>query len=194
MISFIRNLPALQVGQHHVTGYDTIWIRQALVQAARRAGREQFPFIDDIYEGVVSYLECKCPLRLLKLEDLYLRIEYMLKTIGYETIAQALAPIAPPITISLEHVATKASSGFELAFYTELTKELRELKDIGVQDVYFSQVRESVCILLQAQQWDGQCQQLENELLQFLTKVGTTPTRQGSRIRLMITKNSLLDS
>ncbi len=193
MISFARNLPAIQVGQHHVTGYDTAWIHQALTEAAHRAGQSQLPFIEEIYEGVVDYLECKCPLRLLKLEDLYLRIEHMLKKIGCEPVAQALRPLAPPVTISLEYAALKAHHGFELAFYNELLKELRVLQKAGVQNVYFSQVRESVCILLQTTHWDTQCQQLEDELLHFLAKVGTKPTRQGSRIRLVITKHSLTE-
>lgn len=193
MISFVRNLPVLQVGSHHVTGYDTLWIRQALSQAAKRAGREQFPFLDEVYEGVVDYLECKCPLRLLKLEDLYLRIEHMLKKIGFEAIAQALNPLAPPITLSLEQAAIKADQGFELAFYNELKKELSQLKQAGVQDVYFSEIRKSVCLLLQTTTWNDSCQKLEEELLHFLAKVGTQPKRQGSNIRLVLSKHSLTE-
>ena len=97
MICIAGKLPVLQVGRHQVCGYQTDWIRVGLEKAASRAGREAFPFLDDIYDSIVHYLEHKCSLRLMPVEKLNERIYYMLKRIGCEHIARALPPMAPPI-------------------------------------------------------------------------------------------------
>ena len=59
MICIVGNLPVLQVGHYQVTGYSTQWIRKAIEQAAARAQQEEFAFTEDIYEGVIHYLEHK---------------------------------------------------------------------------------------------------------------------------------------
>ena len=183
MICIVGNLPVLQVGRYQVTGYSTQWIRKAIEQAAARAHQEEFAFTEDVYEGVIHYLEHKCSLRLLKLEDLYKRLAHMLSKIGYGSIDNALVPIAPPITISLERAARDAGDGYELAFFKELQDELRLLKNTGADDVYFSHVEESIHILKQTETWDESCKELEADILDWLAKVGTHPQRQGYRIR-----------
>jgi hypothetical protein len=183
MICIVGNLPVLQVGRYQVTGYSTHWIRKAIEQAAVRAHQDDFAFTEDIYEGVIHYLENKCSLRLLKIEDLYKRISHMLSRIGYEQIAKAIIPVAPPVTISLERAARDAGDGYELAFFKELQDELFELKQTGATDVYFSHVEECVCILKQANNWNDECKELEADIIDWLAKVGTRPERQGYRIR-----------
>ena len=183
MICIVGNLPVLQVGHYQVTGYSTQWIRKAIEQAAARAQQEEFAFTEDIYAGVIHYLEHKCSLRLLKIEDLYKRLAHMLSRIGYGSIANALVPIAPPITISLERAARDAGTGYELAFFKELQDELHQLKETGAHDVYFSHVEECIQILKQTETWDESCKELEADILDWLAKVGTHPQRQGYRIR-----------
>lgn len=183
MICIAGNLPVLQIGRYQVTGYSTQWIRHAIDQAAHRACLDDFAFTDDIYEGILHYLENKCSLRLLKIEDLYKRVSHMLSRIGYATIANALEPIAPPVTISLERAALDAGSGFELAFFNCLQCELSELKQTGATDVYFSHVEECVQILRQTKSWDHSCDELSADILDWLQKVGTRPERDGYRIR-----------
>ena len=183
MICIAGNLPVLQIGRYQVTGYSTQWIRHAIDQAAHRASLDDFAFTDDIYEGVVHYLENKCPLRLLKIEDLYKRVSHMLSRIGYATIANALEPIAPPVTISLERAAREAGTGFELAFFKELQHELNDLKATGATDVYFSHIEECVHVLRQTESWDKHCEDLAADILYWLQKVGTKPEHQGHRIR-----------
>ncbi|WP_018970319.1 hypothetical protein [Rubritalea marina] len=184
MICIIGNLPILQIGRYQVTGYSTQWIRTAIEQAAQRAHQYDFAFTEDIYEGIIHYMEHKCSLRLLQIEDLYKRIAHMLNRIGYGTIANALEPVAPPVTISLERAAQDAGDGFELAFYSSLQHELKELKDTGAIDVYFSDVKEGVQVLAgNPEDWNAQCQELEANIMDWLKKAGTRPEQQGYRIR-----------
>ncbi|MFC4993060.1 hypothetical protein [Rubritalea tangerina] len=183
MICIVGNLPVLQVGRYQVTGYSTQWIRTAIEQAAQRAHQDDFAFTDDVYEGVIHYLEHKCTLRMLKLEDLYKRLSHMLSRIGYGSIANALEPVAPPVTISLERAARDAGDGYELAFFRELQTELVELKKTGAIDVYFSHVEECVHILKRTDTWNESCKELEADIIDWLRKVGTQPKRLGYRIR-----------
>lgn len=168
MIALIGNRPALQVGHHQVIDYDTAWLDVALKQAARAADREDFPFLHDIRNGVVEYLESKCSLRLLKLDDLYDRVRRMLVMIGCDTIADHLVPVAPPITVSLVAAATDAGNGFELAFFQALRTELLQLRNEGVQQIRFTGLRESSLILRGSEKWNRHCERLLGEIELFL--------------------------
>ena len=188
MICIAGNMPVLQVGDHQISDYDTYWIRRAIENAAIRANQPHFAFVDDVYDGIVYYLEHKCSLRLLAIESLFTRICYTLKRIGCEAIANALVVESPPITISLERAAIDAGNGYELAFYQILQTEMIKLKKLGASEVFFSEMRESVLILKQANQWHDDCDQLENDILLWLKNAGTQPQRQGFRIRCNIEK------
>lgn len=188
MICIAGNMPVLKIGEHQTTNYDTYWIRMAIEEAARRADQENFAFIDEVYDGIVHYLESKCPLRLLPIEELFTRIEHTLKKIGCEPIANALKIVCPAITISLQRAASDAGSGFELAFYNLLFKEMKELKNLGAREIFFSEIRESVLVLKQTDHWSDDCEQLEQDILLWLKKAGTQPQRQGYRIRCSLEK------
>lgn len=181
-------MPILQVGEYQVINYDTFWIRRAIDNAVRRSGLNEFIFVDDIYDGIIYYLENNCSLRLLPLEALFDRIRHTLKRIGYESIANALKIESPPITISLERAATQAGSGYELAFYNILQQEMKKLKELGSQEIFFSDLKESVLKLKQMDQWDESCEQLENDIMLWLKNAGTQPQRLGHRIRCTLKK------
>ncbi|GAA5496270.1 hypothetical protein SAMN02745181_2586 [Rubritalea squalenifaciens DSM 18772] len=183
MICIVGNMPVLQIGRHQVSGYDTRCIHSSIEKAADRAGLGDFAFVDDVYDGVIHYLEKTCPLRLLRIEELYERVRHMLKRIGYASIAFSLEPEAPAVTISLERAARDAGLGFELAFFKELQEELNELKGYGASEVYFCDIESCVRILKQCEDWNEDCAHLEADILDWLQKVGTQPERQGYRIR-----------
>jgi len=168
LIAILGNRPALQVGRHQVIDYDTAWLDAALQQAARAADREDFPFLPDIRNGVVEYLECKCSLKLLKLEELYDRVRRMLVMIGCESIASKLEPVAPPITVSLVAAAMEAGNGFELAFFEKLRTELSQLRAQGAQEIRFTGLRESSLILRGTGKWNQHCERLLGEIEMFI--------------------------
>jgi hypothetical protein len=168
VISLIGNRPALQIGRYQVFDYGTAWIDDALRRAARAADREDFPFVADIRSGVVQYLETKCPLRLLRIEELYDRMRRMLIKIGCGCIAEKLEPLAPPVTVSLVRAAMEAGNGFELAFFEMLRAELADLRAAGAEEIHFTGLNESAMILRGATKWNKQCQELLAEIEAFL--------------------------
>lgn len=170
MISFIGNRPAIQIGHHQVIDYGTSWLEEALRRAAAAAGQEDFPFVDDIRGGVEEYLESRCALKLLRLEDLFERVKRMLTKIGCAHIARELKPLAPPLTVSLVPSAMAAGNGFELAFFQSLCNELAGLKALGVEQIHFTGLRESVMILRGVEKWNKPCQTLRGEIEMFLSE------------------------
>jgi hypothetical protein len=168
VISLIGNRPALQIGRYQVIDYDTAWLDDALRRAALAADHEDFPFVEDIRCGVERYLETKCPLKLLPLDDLYERMRKMLVKIGCSSIAEKLEPLAPPVTVSLVRAAMEAGNGFELAFFETLRVELGDLRAAGAEEIRFTGLRESALILRGTAKWNKQCAILLSEIEAFL--------------------------
>jgi hypothetical protein len=173
VISLIGNRPALQIGRYQVIDYDTAWLDVALERAALAADHEDFPFVADIRSGIVKYLETKCPLKLLNLEDLFERMRKMLVKIGCERIAEKLEPLAPPLTVSLVTAARSAGNGFELAFFETIRAELSQLREAGAEDIRFTGLRESAMILRGKSKWNRQCDAMLAEITAFLNSAGT---------------------
>lgn len=168
MISLIGNRPALQIGRFQVIDYDTSWLDEALLRAARAAEQEDFPFVSDICSGVVQYLETKCPLKLLPIEELFTKMRKMLMKIGCERIAEELRPLTPPMTVSLIHSAMEAGNGFELAFFETLRAALADLRAAGAEEIRFTGLRESTLILRGETKWNKHCEALHAEISTFI--------------------------
>lgn len=184
MISLIGNRPALQIGRYQVIDYDTEWLDSALHRAALAANHEDFPFVADISSGIVQYLETKCPLKLLPLDELYDRMRRMLVRIGCEKIAEKLEPLAPPVTVSLVRTAMEAGNGFELAFFEMLRSELANLRAAGAEEIRFTGLKESAMILRGASKWNKQCQALLGEIEAFLGNWDRDQASNGKALQL----------
>ncbi len=168
MISFIGNRPALQIGHHQVIDYDTEWLEDALRRAARAADHEDFPLVGEIRNGIELYLENKCALRMLQLDELFERMRKMLVKIGCAPIAEKLEPLAPPLTFSLIGAANAAGNGFELAFFENIRAELATLHRAGAEVIRFTGLRESTLILSGEAKWNRRCEALLAEIVAFL--------------------------
>jgi hypothetical protein len=186
VISLIGNRPALQIGRHQVIDYDTAWLDDALRRAAKAAECEDFPFVADIRRGIVQYLETKCPLKLLQLEELFERMRKMLVKIGCERIAEKLEPLAPPVTVSLVRAALEAGNGFELAFFESLRAELLELRAAGAEEIHFSGLRESSLILRGTAKWNKRCDALLFEIRGFLNAWDREQPKDYRQLRLCV--------
>ncbi len=182
MISLIGNRPALQIGRYQVIDYDTAWLDDALRRAALAAEHEDFPFVEEIRGGIVKYLETKCPLKLLHLDDLFDRMRKMLVKIGCERIAEKLEPLAPPVTVSLVRAAMEAGNGFELAFFETLRIELGDLRAAGAEEIRFTGLKESSLILRGRVKWNKHCESLLSEIEAFL-KAWERETPENDRVR-----------
>jgi hypothetical protein len=188
VISFIGNRPALQIGRHQVIDYDVAWLDDALRRAAQAADHQDFPFITEIREGIAQYLETKCPLKLMRLDDLFGRLRKMLVKIGCQPIAEKLEQLAPPVSVSLARAAVDAGNGFELAFFETLRAELAALKGAGAEEIHFTGLRASVLILRGAEHWDKGCERLLQEIRAFITAWDREQPAVSRPLKLMFDK------
>lgn len=186
MICLVGKLPVLEIGRHQVAGYGTEWIDRALQRAAESCDRADFPFIDDIRDGVLHYLEHKCPWRLLAIEDLFERMRRMLRRIGCDAIAEKLEPLAPPLTFSIARAAREAGNGFELLFFHHLQEEIEDLRQRGAEEFHFTDIRESALVLRGGRRWTRSCEGLHREILAFLQNFAQQPIPDRRRIHLTI--------
>lgn len=168
MIALIGNRPVLQVGRHQVSCYDSQWLRDALCRAMHAADREDFPFVDEICQGIFHYLENKCPLRLLPLPALYDKMRRMLEHIGCETIAQALQPLAPPVQVCLLRLLQEHDCLVELALFPMLRREIDDLCVAGANEIRFLHIKEAAMRIRGTQKWDKHCERLRQEIEGFL--------------------------
>ncbi|MBT8036516.1 MAG: hypothetical protein KJO21_03125 [Verrucomicrobiae bacterium] len=187
MICIVGNRPVLQIGRHQVTGYGTQWLRDAILRGAEAAQRDDFPFIDDLLEGILHYLENKCPLRVLTIEDLHARVRRMLERIGCDAIAQTLPLLAPPVTLSLSRAAKEAGNGFELIFFNQIHDEIEDLRRHGVEVLHFTGTRDCVKMLRGVNRWSTPCEQLHEEILSFLKTHGPSSLPNAREIMLDLT-------
>ncbi len=191
MIALIGNRPVLQVGRHQVSCYDSQWLRDALCRAIQDAHREDFPFIDEICQGIFHYLENKCPLRLLPLPALYDKMRRMLEHIGCETIAQALKPMAPPVQVCLLRLMQEQECSVELALFPLLRREIDELCAVGANEIRFLHIREAAMHIRGAGKWDKHCERLRLEIESFLQSYDPrSHTTQSSTLILHLYENT----
>ncbi len=186
MICIVGNRPVLQIGRHQVTGYDISWLHEAILRAAHNAEREDFPFIDDLLKGILHYLETKCPLRVLTIEELHTRVRRMLARIGCEAIATSLPLLAPPVTLSLKRAAQEAGNGFELAFFNQIQTEIKDLKTHGVEELHFTGTRDCVKLLRGVTRWSPTCEKLHQEIINFLTTHSHSTHPNQREIKLIL--------
>ena len=184
MIALIGNRPVLQVGRHQVSCYDSQWLRDALCRAMHAADREDFPFIDEICQGIFHYLENKCPLRLLPLPALYDKMRRMLERIGCDTIAQALKPLAPPVQVCLLRMMQEHQCLVELALFPMLRREIDDLCAAGAHEIRFLHIREAAMQIRGTQKWDKHCERLRQEIESFLQ--GYDPSSQTTQSSTLI--------
>ena len=186
MICLVGNRPVLQVGNHQIAGYGIDWIETALNRASVAADRDDFPFIEDIRDGIVHYLEHKCSLRLLPIEDLYARVSRMLDRIGCSAISDHLKILTPPVTISLARVAREIPPGFELGFFQLLRNEVAALHNIGTEEVHFTEIREAALILVGSENWNPDCETFQRDILAFLEKTAERNSTPQSQLVLTL--------
>ena len=189
MIALIGNRPVLQVGRHQVSCYDSQWLRDALCRAMHEADRADFPFLDEICQGIFHYLENKCSLRLLPLPALYEKMRRMLEHIGCDTIAQALKPLAPPVNVCLLRLLQEHQCVVELELFPMLRKEMDDLCAAGAHEIRFLHIKEAAMQICGSLKWDKRCERLRQEIEDFLQSYDPgSQTTQSSTLILHLTE------
>jgi hypothetical protein len=89
----------------------------------------------------------------------------------------------PPRRITesdLRRLACESGKGFELAFFPLLRDELRRHLNQSPQVVRFNGLRSCVKQLAGARRWSGRCQQLNDQIVDYLRHCLSNEQRPGS--------------
>ena len=168
MICLPSQLPLLRFGNFEVVQYDSRWLEDSIIAAAERAGHEDWWIAADIAKGIIEYLRQRYPANTITVEELYEKISRALGVLGWSDVAAELQVGPPPLRISLAEIAREAGDGFELAFFMLLRERLAETCVTGSQQVQCYGLKQGVKILKRARRWGARCQQLAEEIAEFL--------------------------
>ncbi len=166
MICLASHLPLLRIGRHEVASYETAWLEGVLREAAQAAGHVGWWPAEDVARGVLQFLRERFERNIITLQELFEKIGVTLRTIGFPEIASHVRAAPPPMELSLLELA-RESEGLELAFYTRLAREVRELRAAGAERIEARQLRDAVMWLSRAEQWDARCRGLEGDIVDY---------------------------
>lgn len=178
MICFSSKLPVLQVGTYQLADYDTSWLRRAIEEGLSSADAEDSSIAEDIYLGVLHYLQNDCPWVPLKIETLYDRINKLCDKIGFSHLQGHIPMISPPVRISVVERVEKLNCPMEIALFQMLDQELNALLPYGVEKVRLDEVKEAVLAMIPAKKWNKRCQLLHDEITALELNFNTTYHRR----------------
>ena len=102
---------------------------------------------------------------------------------GFGLIVKATQSMEPPRRITesdLRRLACESGKGFELAFFPLLRDELRRHLNQSPQIVRFNGLRSCVKQLAGARRWSDRCQQLNDQIVDYLRHCLSSEQRPGS--------------
>ncbi len=187
MISLREQLPLLRIERGEVVHYEESWVFDVIRDAAYRSGHEDSWFADDIAKGVILYLKEKFHQTSIGIDELFLKIERTLQAVGFPDVAGNLEQSAPPARLSLATVAEDSGSGFELLFFQLLAKRIASIRQLGTRRLHCSELRHAVQHISGAKRWNGTCDQLQNEILEFMAQEMMRGGNARGGLSLMVT-------
>jgi hypothetical protein len=167
MIALPSNLPLLRVGRFELTAYEASWVEESIRNAAREAGHDQWWFASDITKSLMLFLRDKFAGTVITLEEMNGRIRQILSRIGFKDIGDRVNLAPPLLHLSVQDLALEAD-GFELRFFQLLEARLAELMELGTRRISLSHTRTGVKTLRAARHWSPKCEDLEQDILNFL--------------------------
>ena len=164
MICFSSKLPVLQVGSHQLKNYETEWIFLAIEMALENSDTGNAFVAEHIYGGLLHYLQNECPWTLLKIENLYDKMEALLGKIGFSHL-ESLPRLCPAIRISVLKQLEQLDCPIEMVLLQTIQDELGKLAQYGAQEVILDDTVEAINILIPGKKWTKHCQLLHDELV-----------------------------
>ena len=168
MFSISAHLPLLQIGRIALDHYEERWLQRIIQRAAKKAGHDKWFFAEHIARGVIEYLRQRFDRQSITIEELFVKIEQTLTSIGFKEIAAELVAEPPPITVPLPLLADKAASGYELSFFSLIDHQIADARRLGAVEIQFSGIREAIKKLRRTERWTRSCQDLHDYILTYV--------------------------
>jgi hypothetical protein len=168
MVAFKEEFPYLRCDSGQLFEFDRDWLHDAITRAAHEAGYPSWWLTDHVTESIAFYLRLRTDETVVAFSQLSQTVRYVLKVIGYKEIIPHFSPSPPPITIPLVDIAREAGTGYELAFFDLLEKQLNGLLDTGVENLKLCSLQSCVKHLSGAKLWTRSCDVLRSEIVCFV--------------------------
>ncbi len=166
MIALPQDLPLVRWQNKRNIPLSEGWVAESIDCSAFRAGYEQWEWTPDITQALSFYLRKEFHGCLISSSELQVLIKKTLLSIGYPDVADQLTLVAPRVTISLPEIARAAR--FELLFFQLLRERLEEASRVVVRGIKLEGLRRCVKTLQQAGRWQGNCETLSTDIVNFV--------------------------
>ncbi|MEM7699525.1 MAG: hypothetical protein AAF236_14095 [Verrucomicrobiota bacterium] len=176
MIALPHDLPFIRIGEHSLAVCESQWLTDTLSNAANAAtdGPQSTSspvpdwLVEDISQGVQSYLKNHFPGSVIDSKDLFEKIGKTLSSLGLSHVAAKMDTSPPPIRISLTDLVRRAGDGYELAFFDLLARTVRSAAEEGAHEVQCHGLDRCVKKLASSKRWSRRCETLKAEIKAFL--------------------------
>lgn len=167
MIAFLDNLPMIQLANGHSVVFEREWLTRSLARAAAKAGYQNWWLADHVAQSVTDYLRTQRETNLVPVEQLNHSVRTVLEVIGYAEVGQQFESGRPRVQVSLVELALEAGSGYELAFFELLGRQIQELVQRQGCDFELLGLDRCVKLLKARKSWSRDCDSLRNEIIAF---------------------------
>lgn len=167
MIAFLDNLPLVQLESGQAVAFDRNWLLRSLTSAARKAGFAQWWLADHVAESVTHFLRSQSELRILTIEKLQTAVRSVLQVIGYGEISGHFVVGLPVVQVSLVDLARAAGTGYELAFFELLGRQIQDLLHDDRRHFELLGLEPCVKMLRSKKAWSRDCDALRAEIVSF---------------------------
>jgi len=186
MIALADGIPLVQLDDGQVVAFERDWLLRALLQAAAKAGYQKWWLAEHVTESVMAYLALQFEEKVVSVPRLVRAVQSALQVIGYGEIAPHVAPGAPGVRLSLVELAREAGTGYELAFFDRLGRQLQTLLRNGTTYLELIDLTPCVKQLRARKCWSRECDALQAEIVSFVrTQTSSIPVQEEISVRLL---------
>jgi hypothetical protein len=178
MIAFPSDLPLIRLENGDVVPFESDWLAQSLVGAARKAGLNKWWLASHVTASVTEYLRTDNQAPVIDAVRLEQAVRSVLQCIGYSEVSQHFQVGHPLVNISLIDLVREAGTGYELAFFELLARRLADA--FASRTPHFRLIGLHTCVkMLRARKvWSRDCDQLQTEIVVFARQHTGTTTPQ----------------
>jgi hypothetical protein len=167
MIALKDNLPLIQLPTGHSVSFDRNWLVRSLARAAAKAGYAQWWLAEHVAQSVTEYLRNQREMNVMSIERLNGAVKAVLEVIGYPEVGQHFISGRPRVQLSLIEIVRAAGSGYELAFFDLLGRQIQEIVCERGCDFELLDLDRCVKMLKSKKVWSRDCDALRNEIISF---------------------------
>jgi hypothetical protein len=181
MIALKDGLPLIQLPNGHSVNFERAWLMRSLNRAAAKAGYRPWWLAEHVVASITEYLRGQREGNVLPVEALDHAVRSVLDVIGYPEVGQHFIAGRPRVQLSLVEMAQDAGTGYELAFFELLQRQIHRLVcELGC-DFELWGLDRCVKLLKSRKVWGRDCETLQAEIIAF-TREHTGRCAQGAEV------------